>query len=352
MTLDKRKTHVLLTIVNNYILTGQPVGSRTVSRDSSLKLSPASIRNIMADLSEDGYIEQPHTSAGRIPTAKGIRFYLDSNLEIEPLSREIQEKIKSSLTSVGPDLSQTLSQTCKVLSSLSGQISLVITPSHQLIRWQQIDFVLLRPGLVMSILVMEGGMINNKVIKVDQEITGDDLVRFSNYLNEHFQGKTLLHVRAAILAQMQNARKQFENLYENAFRLAHESFDQPNRQVYVEGTHYLFQGTDFSDLNKMRELFKMLEEKSKLLKLLDKTIESKNLSIILGQEQKMDELSDFTVISCPYTLRDENIGSVSIIGPTRMNYSKIVPAVDLTAKILSQLFQEIYENSLGFDGTD
>lgn len=350
MTLDKRKTDVLLTIVKNYILTGQPVGSRTVSRDSSLKLSPASIRNIMSDLSDEGYIEQPHTSAGRVPTARGIRFYLDSSLEIEPLSREIQDRIKTVLTSVGPDFSQTLSQACKILSSLSSQISLVITPSHQLIRWQQIDFVLLRPGLVMSILVMEGGMINNKVIKVDHEITGDDLVKFSNYLNEHFQGKTLLHVRASVLAQMHKARKQFESLYEKALRLAQESFEDTTRQVYVEGTHYLFQGTDFSDLNKMRELFKMLEEKSKLLKLLDKTIESKNLSIILGQEQKLDELSDFTVISSPYSLRDENIGAVSIIGPTRMNYSKIVPAVDLTAKILSQLLQEIYENRPGFSG--
>lgn len=350
MTLDNRQKDILLTVVKKYILTGQPVGSRTVARDSSLKLSPASIRNIMADLSDEGYLEQPHTSAGRVPTSKGIRVYLDSSLELEPLSREIEERIKSTLSSVGPDLSQTLSQTCKVLSSLSSQISLVITPSQHLIRWQQIDFVLLRPGLVMSILVMEGGMINNKVIKVDDDISSDDLIRFSNYLNEHFQGKTLLHVRASILAQMQAARKKFENLYEKALQLARDSFEDASRQIFVEGTHYLFQGTDFSDLNKMRELFKILEEKSRLLKLLDKTIESRNLSIILGREEKMDELNDFTVISSPYSIRDENIGAVSIIGPTRMNYSRIVPAVDLTAKILSQLLQGIYENGSDLQG--
>ncbi|WP_045214932.1 heat-inducible transcriptional repressor HrcA [Desulfonatronovibrio magnus] len=344
MTLNKRQTDVLLTIIKNYIMTGQPVGSRTVSKDSTLKLSPASIRNIMADLSDAGYIEQPHTSAGRIPTAKGFRIYLDSNLEVEPVSSEIQEKIKATLTSVGPDLSQTLSQACKLLSVLSNQISLIITPSHQLIRWQQIDFVLLRPGLVMSILIMEGGMIQNKVIKVDKEISSDDLIRFSNYLNEHYQGKTLQHVRAGILDQMKNARQQFEHLYENALKLAQESFQNTTRKVFVEGTHYLFTGNEHADINKMRELFRMLEEKSKLLKLLDQTIESRNLNIILGQEQKMDELSDFSLISSPYSLQD-NIGTVSIIGPTRMNYSKIVPAVDLTAKILSQFLQEIYENS-------
>ncbi|MCA1743684.1 MAG: heat-inducible transcriptional repressor HrcA [Desulfonatronovibrio sp.] len=349
MELNERQTDVLLTIVKNYILTGQPVGSRTVSRDSSLRLSPASIRNIMADLSDEGYIKQPHTSAGRIPTARGLRIYLDSNLEMEPLSSEIQEKIKSTLVSVGPDLSQTLSQACKMLSAFSSQISLVITPSHQLIRWQQIDFVLIRPGLIMSILIMDGGIIQNKVISVEKEITSDDLIKFSNYLNEHFQGKTLLHVRASILAQMKTARRQFENLYENALKLAKESFEDTNRQVYVEGTHYLFQDNDLSDINKMRELFRMLEEKSKLLKLLDKTIETKNLNIILGQEQKMDELSDFSVISSPYSLRDDNIGAVSIIGPTRMNYSKIIPAVDLTAKVISQFLHEIYEEDSGSD---
>ncbi|WP_028575453.1 heat-inducible transcriptional repressor HrcA [Desulfonatronovibrio hydrogenovorans] len=347
MALDQRQTDILLTIVKNYILTGQPVGSRTVAKDSSLSLSPASIRNIMADLTDAGYIEQPHTSAGRIPTAHGLRYYLDSNLEVEPVSPEVREKIKSSLTSVGPDLSQTLSQTCKILSSLSNQISLVITPDHQAIRWQRIDFVLLRPGLIMSILVMEGGLIRNKVISVDKEISADDLVKFGNYLNEHYQGKTLHYVRSSVLAQMKNARIQFEGLYEKALKLAHESFDDSGRQVYMEGTHYVFQGSDSADINKMRELFRMLEEKSKLLKLLDKTIESKNISVILGQEEKWDELSDFTVISSPYSLGGSNIGAVSIIGPTRMNYSKIIPAVDLTAKILSQLLREIYENKAG-----
>ncbi|MFW5731303.1 MAG: heat-inducible transcriptional repressor HrcA [Desulfonatronovibrionaceae bacterium] len=347
MLLDKRKTYVLLTIVKNYILTGKPVGSRKVARDCGLNLSPASIRNIMADLSETGYLGQPHTSAGRIPTWRGLRFYLDSSLEIEPLPLEIQEKIRNTLTSVGPDLSQTLSQACKILSSLSGQISLIITPSHQLARWQQMDFIFLRPGLIMSILIMEGGITQNKVINVDKDITSDDLVKFSNYLNENFQGKPLHEVRSVILSQMEKTRKQFENLYQKALKLAGQSFEYGARQVFLEGTHHLFETQKLSDISKMRELFKVLEEKSKLFKLLDKTIETKNLSIILGQEQKFDELNDFSVISSPYSLQDNTVGAVSIIGPSRMNYPKIIPAVDLTAKILSQFLQEIYENSSG-----
>ncbi len=344
MKLDQRQIDVLLTIVKSYIHTGQPVGSRTVARQSRLNLSPASIRNIMADLAEESYLEQPHTSAGRVPSTKGFRFYLDYNLDMEPLSSEVEERIKSSLARVGPDLPQTLSQASKVLSSISNQISLVITPSQHNIRWQHIDFILLRPGLVMSILVMEGGMVQNKVINVDKDIKPDDLTKFSNYLNEHYQGKTLLQVRSEIYSQMKKARQQFDQLYQNALRLAKESFEPDNnRQVYVEGTYHLFQDRDFADINKMREVFKLLEERSKLLKILDNTLESKNVSIIMGSEQDWDELSDYTVISSPYSLQGNNTGLVSIIGPTRMNYSRIVPAVDLTARILSQIFCELYE---------
>ncbi|EFI36012.1 heat-inducible transcription repressor HrcA [Desulfonatronospira thiodismutans ASO3-1] len=346
MTLDQRQADVLFTIVRNYIQSGQPVGSRTVARQSSLNLSPASIRNIMADLAEEKYIEQPHTSAGRIPSTKGIRYYLDSKLDLELLPGGLEETIKSSLSEVGPDLTNTLSQASKVLSSLSNQISLVVTPSQKNIRWKHIDFILLRPGLVMSILVMEGGMMQNKVVNVDSDISADDLVKFSNYLNDHYQGKTLQQVRTSIVSQMEKARRQFDHLYQNALKLARESFDPGNnRQVYVDGTHYLFQDTDFTDLSKMREVFRLLEERSKLLKLLDNTLESDGLSILMGQEQDWEELSDYAVISSPYSLQDDSVGHVSIIGPTRMNYSRIIPTVDLTARILSQIFRELYENN-------
>ena len=346
MTLDQRQTDVLFTIVKCYIQSGLPVGSRTVARKSSLNLSPASIRNIMADLAEENFIEQPHTSAGRIPSTKGFRFYLDSKLDMEILPAEVEEKIKSALVRTGPDLSQTLSQASKLLSSISNQISLVITPSQQNIRWKHIDFIQLRAGLVMSILVMEGGMVQNKIITVDSDITADDLIKFSNYLNEHYKGKTLLQVRANIFSQIKRARKRFNNLYQKALRLARESFEPDNnRQVYVDGTHYLFQDSEFTDLPKMREVFRLLEERSKLLKILDQTLESEGLSILLGQEQDWQELSDYTVISSPYSLKGDNIGLVSIIGPTRMNYSRVIPAVDLTARILSQLFNEIFEHN-------
>jgi heat-inducible transcriptional repressor len=294
----------------------------------------------MADLSERGLLSQPHTSAGRVPTTKAFRYYLDSILTISPLPLEEQQRISKTLEEVGPDLPQTLSQASKILSSLSNQISMVLTPRKSLVRWQQIDFILLRPGLVMSVLVLDGGLIQNKVIQVDKDITADELIKYSNFLNDSFQGRTLYQVREEILEQMKKAHLEFEHLYKKALKLAQDTFEANNRQVFVEGTINLLEGEDLSDINAMRDLFKILEEKSKLLQLLDKTIESRGLNIILGEEQNLEELQEYSVISSPYSIKDDTLGVVSVIGPMRMDYSKVIPTVDLMAKILSQIFRK------------
>jgi len=340
MRLTQREIDVLSTLIQDYILTGQPVGSRTVAKKSQLNLSPATIRNIMADLSERGLLSQPHTSAGRVPTTKALRYYLDSILTINPLPLEEQQRISKTLEEVGPDLPQTLSQASKILSSLSNQISMVLTPRKSLVRWQQIDFILLRPGLVMSVLILDGGLIQNKVIQVDKDITADELIKYSNFLNDSFQGRTLYQVREEILEQMKKAHLEFEHLYKKALKLAQDTFEANNRQVFVEGTINLLEGEELSDINAMRDLFKILEEKSKLLQLLDKTIESRGLNIILGEEQNLEELQEYSVISSPYSIKDDTLGVVSVIGPMRMDYSKVIPTVDLMAKILSQIFRK------------
>jgi heat-inducible transcriptional repressor len=340
MQLSQREIDVLSTVIQNYILTGQPVGSRTVAKKSRLNLSPATIRNIMADLSERGFLAQPHTSAGRIPTTMAFRCYLDSILTIDPLPPDEEQRISTALEQVGPDLPRTLSRASKILSSLSNQVSMVLTPRKSLVRWQQIDFVLLRPGLVMSILVLDGGLIQNKVIQVDKDIAADDLIKYSNFLNDTFQGRTLYQVRAEILKQMERARQEFEHLYQKALKLAQDTFETNNRQVFVEGRLNLLEAEEVPDVAAMRDLFRILEEKSKLLQLLDKTIESRGLNIILGEEQDLEELQDYSVISSPYSIKDDTLGVVSVIGPLRMNYSKIIPTVDLMAKILSQIFRK------------
>ena len=343
MSPDLRKISILSTIVEEYISSALPVGSRTVSKKSHLDLSAASIRNIMADLTEEGYLQQPHTSAGRIPTPKGFRLYLDSCLKLAPLSGEKQKNIARNITDAGTELSALLRQTSKLLSSLADQVSMVLTPSQNMIRWQQIDFVLLRPGLIASILVLEGGLIKTKNIDVDKKITSDDLVKYSNYLNQLFQGRTIFQARRLLMEQMELARKQLNSLCQAALNLARESFEAENgeRELYVDGTVKLLDQPEFSDMNTMKGLLSLLEERSRLLAILDKTLEEGGVSIVFGLKDKEDdsELESCCLISSPYLLTDETAGVIGIIGPIRMNYSRVLPVVDFTAQVLSQVLK-------------
>ncbi len=344
MSPDLRRISILSTIVEEYISSALPVGSRTVSKKSHLDLSAASIRNIMADLTEEGYLQQPHTSAGRIPTPKGIRLYLDSCLKLAPLPSEKQKNIARNITDAGTELSDLLRQTSKMLSSLADQVSMVLTPNPNMIRWQRIDFILLRPGLITSILVLEGGLVKSKTIDVEKKITSDDLVKYSNYLNQLFQGRTIFQARKLLVKQMEIARQQLDSLCQAALNLAQESFEKNSneeRELYVDGTVKLLDQPEFSNTNTMKGLFSLLEERSRLLAILDKTLEEGGVSVAFGLKNNEDEseLESCCLVSSPYLLTDETAGVIGIIGPIRMDYSRVLPVVDFTAQVLSQVLK-------------
>lgn len=337
MNLADREIDILTTIVDIYIHTAQPVGSRTVSKTSSLGLSPASIRNVMADLTDKGYLEQPHTSAGRIPSVTGFRFYLDSILHLAPLSREEKERIRADLSDDRAELPDIFRQGSRLLSSLSNQVSLILAPRQELVKWQQIDFILLRPGLVMAVLVMQGGILHNKVINTDAIITADDLIRYGNYLNHLFQGRTITSARAMIVTEMERAREQFDALYARALNLAQQTFSTAGApELFIDGTKTIVDQPEFADLDTMRDLLDLIEERSRLLDLLDKTATLNTPKIALGREEKWRELDNCCLVSSPYRTSDNVLGVVGVIGPMRMNYSKVVPLVDFTARVLSQ----------------
>ncbi|SDN58659.1 heat-inducible transcription repressor HrcA [Desulfonauticus submarinus] len=339
--LTPREQEVLNTIVINFLKTKNPIGSRTVAKRSTLNLSAASIRNIMADLSEKGYLRQPHTSAGRVPTGKAIRLYITKLFTPAPFSHQEKKQIENKLKQNMPDLEKTLSSASKLLSSVSEQVSLVLSPQKKLTHWKQIDFMWIKPGLVLSILVLEEGLVQNKIIQVNKDITKDDLIKFSNFLNEKFKGLPLYIVRQKILEEMQQAHAKFENLYQKAMQVAQKTFDDNNRKVFVEGTINILDKEQIKDIQTMKELFHFLEEKSRLLEILDKTIEENGLSILIGEED-LESLEDYSVVSCPYSIKDEAYGVVSVIGPIYMNYPKIIPRVDLISKVLTEIFQEFY----------
>ncbi|MGM0423450.1 MAG: heat-inducible transcriptional repressor HrcA [Thermodesulfobacteriota bacterium] len=341
MSLNSREIDVINIIVQAYIQHAAPVGSRYVAKQSGLDLSPASMRNIMADLTDKGYLTQPYTSAGRIPTQKAFRFYVDSMLKPGPLSSEQQKSIREYLTQSGLQFSDILEQTSKLISSQASQVGMAVAPQKDLVRWQQIDFVLIRPGLVLAVLVFQGGIIQNKLLHVEEKLTADDLVKYSNYLNESFQGRTIIEVKKKILEQMQEAKSRFNELYSKALGLAKETFSQESEpEIFLQGTLHVLERLDSKDLSSMRELLEFLEQRSELLGLLEKISQSsQGLSIVFGTEFYGPELGEWGLISSPYQVRGQTLGMVGTIGPIHMDYSRLVPMVDYIAKMLSEILE-------------
>jgi heat-inducible transcriptional repressor len=338
MSLTPREIDVLSTIIQEYIEHAQPVGSRTVAKRSPIGLSPASIRNLMADLTDKGYLEQPHTSAGRIPTALGFRFYVDQLIKLQPLSPTQRQTITAQLDDSEAELSEILKRASRILSSLSRQVSLVVAPDRSAARWKQIDFVIIRPGLVLAILLLHEGMMENKVIHVTREITQDDLVHYRNYLNELFQGRTISQVRSRIIREMKQAQEKFDAIYRKALALARKAFVDEEREFFVDGTSNILHQPDFSDLSTLRELFKIVDERSKLLELLDKVTGEGGIRIVFGLET-LEEAPSCGLISSPYGRGGEPLGAVGIIGPLRMDYARMIPVVDYTAKMLTEVLK-------------
>lgn len=336
-----REEQVLKIIIEDYIAKAMPVGSRTVAKKSELKLSPASMRNVMSDLTDKGYLEQPHTSAGRIPTVRAFRHYLDSAFMPLQLTEERKSAISQQLQQAGLELSDVLGQASKLVSNLSNQVSLVLAPRHEDVRWREIDFALVKPGLVLAVLILDGGIVQNKLLPVEEDVTKDELDKFRNYLNEHYKGLTLSEARRRIVSELENAKRRLKMLYRRALRLARTTFDEnPLREVYVDGTLNILEHAEFADVGKMREILRLLEERTRLLTILDKTITGEGIKIMLGQEAELDDLQGCSVVCSAYGDEIRPLGVVSVIGPLRMDYARVIPVVDYISQALTGMIKE------------
>lgn len=339
--LTEREKEVLSVVVQGFIETGGAVGSRYVAKRSKLNLSPATMRNIMADLTEMGYLKQPHTSAGRLPSDKGIRYYLTYIFEPSPIFEE-KQKIKRYFNSTqGYEFSQLLEMTSKFLSNETKLLGIVISPPVSFMKWKHIDFILVRPGLVLAILVFEGGMVHNRLLTVeDKKITSDDLKKFSNYLNERFSGKSLYEVKHIIKTEIDDAKNKFNELYFNALRLAkHTCESDEEREIFVEGAHKFIEEIDLKDIERMKTLLKFIEERADLLKILNKIEQGEGILITFGNELFGDDLDQWTIISSPYGIKDDFKGVIGTIGPLNVDYSKLIPLVDYMAKMLNRILE-------------
>jgi heat-inducible transcriptional repressor len=338
----ERARRVLEAIILEYIRGGVPVGSRAIAKRYGLSVSPATIRNVMADLEELGLLYQPHTSAGRIPTELGLRVYIDSILKIKQLSNADRERIRRAFTGGVAQVEGLLKETSKVLSSFSKQAGVVLTPRLSLTVFKRIEFVRLRAKMVMTILVSQAGIVHNTIFEVDADISQEELDKYSRYLNDMLQDLTLHQVKARLLNEMKKEKVLFDRLLAKALELSQKALQEniEDSEIYIEGRTNLLDNPEFADVDQMRRIFNAFEEKSRIIDLLDKSMSAGGVNIFIGSESELLDMESVSFITSPYTSGDEILGTLGVIGPTRMDYSRIIPLVDYTAKLLSKMLGE------------
>ncbi|HEX5339983.1 MAG TPA: heat-inducible transcriptional repressor HrcA [Gammaproteobacteria bacterium] len=336
--LTDRAQQLLKVLVERYIREGEPVGSRTLSRDSGMDLSPASIRNVMADLEELGFVASPHTSAGRVPTVKGYRFFVDTLLTVKPLEQQQVRLIRQQLASEEPNPQVLLASASGMLSVITHMTGVVTLPRREHIAWRHIEFVRLSESRVLVILVVNEGEVQNRVLHLEHNYDAAALQQIGNYLNTHFAGKDIHAVRAELLNELHRTRENMNNLMLAAITMAEKVFDvrgrDENRSYVMAGETNLMEWAELSDVEKLRRLFDAFNSKRDILQLLDKCIAAEGVQIFIGEESGYQVLDECSVVTAPYKVDDRVVGVLGVIGPTRMAYERVIPIVDMTARLL------------------
>jgi len=336
--LSDRCQQILEAIIEEYIATAQPVGSKALTQNHGLKLSPASVRNVMAELEELGYLESPHTSAGRIPTEKGYRFYVDTLLRVTDLDTRKKNQIEMKYRQQGLQMADMLREASRTLSSFSQHTGLVMVPRLKVTVFRHIEFVRLSSRQILVVFVTQSGMVQNKLVEIDEELTHSELEQITNYLNRTMNGLSIQEVRARIIAEMAEEKALYDHLLRRAFTLSSAALgDEAEGDVIIDGTSYFLEQPEFSDLQRMKRIVRAFEQKNMLVDLLDRGIESQGVQVIIGSETLYPELSGCSLITAAYSGKRGSLGTLGVIGPNRMPYSSIIPLVDYTANLISRL---------------
>lgn len=333
--LNERARLLLKTLVERYIREGQPVGSRTLSRDSGLSLSPATVRNAMADLEEMGLLISPHTSAGRVPTVQGYRFFIDSLLQVDPLASQEVEALRGQFGNEQD--SHALIQTASnMLSDLTRLAGIVTVPRQDEVRLRHVEFLSLSGDQVLVILVLNDREVQNRIIRTGQRFTDSQLQQATNYLNEICAGKDLTQVREDLLGEMRQARKRMNDIMVSAIEMAGMAFDSEpkDEDVMVSGQTRLMEYGELADMEKLRLLFDAFARKRDILHLLDHVLTARGVQIFIGEESGSDIFEQCSVVTAPYHSEGRVLGVLGVIGPTRMAYDRVIPIVDVTARLL------------------
>lgn len=338
--LNERSREIFRHVVDAYVETGEPIGSRTLSRRLSMNLSPATIRNVMADLEDAGLLYAPHTSAGRLPTEAGLRLFVSGLLEIGALSSEEREQIDVRCRAQGRSIEEVLSEATTMLSGLSRCAGLVLAPKTES-ALKHIEFVNLGPGRALVVMVTESGVVENRLIEVPQGLPPSALTEASNFLSARLGGRTLEEARQAILEDLQTKRAQLDELTSRVVEtgLATWSGGKQDGSLIVRGQANLLNDVHaLEDLERIRSLFSALETREQMLRLLDLVGTAEGVQIFIGSENELFGAAGCSMIVAPYqNSREEIVGAIGVIGPTRINYARIIPLVDYTAKVVGRL---------------
>ncbi|AEB08973.1 heat-inducible transcriptional repressor HrcA [Desulfobacca acetoxidans] len=333
--LGERETQVLHTIILQYINTGEPVGSRTVAKSSGLSLSPATIRNIMFDLEEQGLLRQPHQSAGRVPTSQGFRYYVDHMLASRDLQASTRRRIEGGFKPPAGELNDLIRQASRVLSKVSGHPAIVRAPKPAISRIRHIQFINAGAGSILTVLVSVDGLVQNRFIDNLEQFSQEQLDRFSRYLNGLLQNLSLVEARQTVLMQMEQEKVLFDRMLLQALMLSQKALQaEEDRELYVEGASQILDYPEFADIEKIRALFRAFEEKHQLIRLLDESLGSEGVKIFLSPEITIPTV-EWSLVSTNFQRDLEPIGTLGIIGPLRMNYDRIIPLVQFTAEVMS-----------------
>lgn len=346
--LEPRTEAILETIITEYITTGEPVGSRTVSRKKGIDLSAASIRNIMSDLTECGYITQPHVSAGRVPSDQGYRFYVNNIMARRTLRpAEEQVVIEGLIRAAGMEIRDMLRQSSAVLADLSRKAGVVAAMAASGQRFQSIDFIKVAEQRILVALVSTGGLIQNKLIYDEDSLEQDALERYSRMLNDMLKNLDLRQARERIERELALEKTRMDAMLAKALHLGHDVLSQESgREIFIEGQSNMLDEPEFSNIEQLKALLVTFAEKSKLLKILDKTLEAKGIQVFIGSEHGLDEIETCSVVAYPIRTRDTIVGSIGVIGPKRMNYRKMVTLVDNTGQVLTRLVRRAVGSSV------
>lgn len=332
--MDKRAQILLKTLVEHYISDGQPIGSRTLLQHSGLDVSAATIRNVMSDLEHLGFIASPHTSAGRIPTQKGYRLFVDSLLTVQPLETQALQQLKNGLSSPNP--TELIASAADMLSQLTQFAGLVMIPKRKRVAFKHLEFLALSETRILVIIVTSDGNVQNRILMTEKTYSQSELTQASNYFNANFSGQTFEEVQQKLHIELQQMQSDINRLMSAALEASSKAVDNNKDGVVIAGERNLLQVDELStNVSSLRKLFEIFERRTSLMQLLDNSQRAEGIQIFIGGESGYLPLDECSMITAPYKADGQVVGTLGVIGPTRMAYERVIPIVDVTAKLLS-----------------